>query len=86
MPPRGNAWRPFILWGVYSALLVVNTFVPPLIAMVGSAASAQDAGSDDEDSGGIDVIIVTAQKVAEDVQDVPIAIGVGTRWQNPRPF
>lgn len=41
--------------------------------MVGSAAQAQET-AEDEDTGGIDVIIVTAQKVAENVQDVPIAI------------
>ncbi len=38
-----------------------------------SPARAQDADPVD-DSGGIEEIIVTAQKVAEDVQDVPIAI------------
>ncbi|GAA0653445.1 TonB-dependent receptor [Sphingomonas ursincola] len=36
-------------------------------------AHAQDAAADD-DQGGITEIVVTAQKVAENVQDVPIAI------------
>ncbi|MBY0619348.1 TonB-dependent receptor [Sphingomonas ursincola] len=36
-------------------------------------AHAQDASADD-DQGGITEIVVTAQKVAENVQDVPIAI------------
>ncbi|QPC98230.1 TonB-dependent receptor [Qipengyuania soli] len=43
--------------------------------MVGSAAHAQDAaGENDDSSGGVDVIIVTAQKVEQNVQDVPIAV------------
>ncbi len=44
---------------------------------VPAAAMAQDAQAE-EDTGGIDVIVVTAQKVAENVQDVPIAISAVT--------
>lgn len=40
---------------------------------VGSPAVAQEV-SDSPDEGGIQEIVVTANKVAEDVQDVPIAI------------
>ncbi|WP_435418753.1 TonB-dependent receptor [Parerythrobacter aurantius] len=50
--------------------LVLST---SMLGMVASAqAHAQDA--DETEGGGIDVIVVTAQKVAEDVQDVPISI------------
>ncbi|WP_341711441.1 TonB-dependent receptor [Erythrobacter sp.] len=38
------------------------------------AVQAQDAADTEEDAGGVNVIIVTANKVAENVQDVPIAI------------
>lgn len=39
-------------------------------------AAAQNAAGDaaDQDQGGIEVIVVTAQKVSENLQDVPIAI------------
>ncbi|WP_336985708.1 TonB-dependent receptor [Altererythrobacter aquiaggeris] len=40
--------------------------------LASTAATAQDA--DEARDGGIEVIVVTAQKVAEDVQDVPISI------------
>ena len=40
--------------------------------LTANAALAQDA--EEPAGGGVDVIVVTAQKVAEDVQDVPIAI------------
>lgn len=43
--------------------------------LAGSAVYAQDA-DDDEREGGIGVIVVTAQKVEQNVQDVPIAISV----------
>jgi iron complex outermembrane receptor protein len=41
---------------------------------VAGVAHAQEAGDGDADSDGVNVIIVTANKVAENVQDVPIAI------------
>lgn len=46
---------------------------------ISTPAFAQDKASDNKDgadarSGGVDVIVVTAQKRAENVQDVPIAI------------
>jgi iron complex outermembrane receptor protein len=44
-----------------------------LALATGIPALAQEAG-DADDQGGITTIVVTAQKVAEDVQDVPIAI------------
>ncbi|KPL69529.1 TonB-dependent receptor [Erythrobacter sp. SG61-1L] len=51
-------------------------FAPVSLAVLATAlatpAFAQDAGT--EDQGGIREIVVTAQKRAEDVQDVPIAI------------
>lgn len=51
-------------------------FAPVSLAVLATAlatpAFAQDAGA--EDQGGIREIVVTAQKRAEDVQDVPIAI------------
>lgn len=53
---------------VSASVLAVATGVPAL---------AQGAG-DTNDQPGIDRIVVTAQKVAEDVQDVPIAISVVT--------
>ena len=45
-----------------------------LALAAGSPALAQEAAEPAADDGGIEEIIVTAQKVAEDVQDVPIAI------------
>lgn len=36
---RGRPWRPFALWGLYGALLILNTGVSLLIAMVGIADS-----------------------------------------------
>ena len=45
------------------------------IALAGGIpAHAQDADAAAEDEGGIDTIVVTAQKVSENIQDVPIAI------------
>lgn len=48
-----------------------------LAVAAGAPALAQGAG-DTNNQPGIDRIVVTAQKVAEDVQDVPIAISVVT--------
>ena len=50
--------------------LTVSTSALGLLAS--TAAFAQDA--DEEENTGIAMIVVTAQKVAEDIQDVPIAI------------
>ncbi len=36
---RGKSWRPFALWGVYGALLILNTGVSLLIALIGIADS-----------------------------------------------
>jgi iron complex outermembrane receptor protein len=54
--------------------LFAGTAMPALVAFglfSSSAAMAQEAAADD---GGIQEIIVTAQKRTENVQDVPIAI------------
>lgn len=36
---RGRPWRPFALWGLYGALLILNTGVSLLIALIGIADS-----------------------------------------------
>lgn len=36
---RGQPWRPFALWGLYGALLILNTGVSLIIALVGIADS-----------------------------------------------
>ncbi len=36
---RGQPWRPFALWGVYGALLILNTGVSAIIALIGIADS-----------------------------------------------
>ena len=58
----GNRARSFALSGSLIALAAT------------SSAYAQDTAAEPADEGGIQEIIVTANKVAEDVQDVPIAI------------
>ena len=34
---RTQAWRPILLWFVYASLIIANTFVSPLIAIIGLA-------------------------------------------------
>lgn len=52
--------------------------VLPFAALSGGAAFAQGQDADTGSSGGIAEIVVTAQKRAENVQDVPIAISAFT--------
>lgn len=52
---------------------LVSCAILPL-ALASLPAFAQDASEQPQDSGGIGEIVVTAQKRAENVQDVPIAI------------
>src|SRR3546814_10447 len=48
--------------------------VPKLALLAGLCLPAMAAAQDDAGSGGIQDIVVTAQKRAENVQDIPIAI------------
>jgi iron complex outermembrane receptor protein len=41
-----------------------------------SVAAAQDAGAEEADERGLNVIVVTAQKRTEDMQDVPVSLQV----------
>lgn len=43
---------------------------------VPSVAAAQDVGAEEADEKGLDVIVVTAQKRTEDMQDVPVSLQV----------
>ncbi|MBS0504394.1 MAG: TonB-dependent receptor plug domain-containing protein, partial [Proteobacteria bacterium] len=55
--------------------LIAALGAPPVFAQDAQPAAAQQAAADDgSESAGIGDIIVTAQKRAENVQDVPIAI------------
>ncbi|MEJ2407777.1 MAG: TonB-dependent receptor [Novosphingobium sp.] len=56
----------------FSSLLLATA------AFVGTSAHAQDTQPQNTDQGGIGEIVVTAQKRAENVQDVPIAISAFT--------
>ena len=51
-------------------LLVCTALAP--VAMMPSLASAQDAAA--EDTGGLEEIVVTAQKREQSLQDVPVAV------------
>lgn len=62
--------RSNILGHVAAGLLLTSTALSP--------AFAQDSGGVVEDDGGVQEIVVTAQKRAENAQDVPIAISVFT--------
>lgn len=55
-----------------SMLRASSALAVAITALAAPAAMAQDVSAEDE--GGIEQIVVTANKVAEDVQDVPIAI------------
>lgn len=61
-------------------MLKLNKFTAMLLASAATVcafpAMAQDAQTDDADTGGIQEIVVTAQKRVESAQDVPIAISV----------
>ena len=41
-----------------------------------SVAAAQEAGTEEADERGLNVIVVTAQKRTEDMQDVPVSLQV----------
>ena len=60
--------RNILLGRVTAALLLASTALQPVFA--------QDQTPQQEDDGGIQEIVVTAQKRAENAQDVPIAISV----------
>lgn len=60
-----------------SAMLRFTSLIPLIAAaVIGQAASAQEA---DETAGsGLDVIVVTAQKREQNIQNVPVAVSVTT--------
>jgi iron complex outermembrane recepter protein len=57
----------------FAAILCATT---ALVAVSPALAQDADAAPAEENTGGIEEIVVTAQKRAESAQDVPIAISV----------
>ena len=65
--------------------LLATTALVSLGALVSMPAFAQDAAADQGNDDGIGEIVVTAQKRAENIQDVPIAISaVGSQFLESR--
>lgn len=61
-------------WKNFATILLATTAMAAT-----TSAQAQDANSSNASSGGIEEIVVTAQKRAESAQNVPIAISVFSR-------
>lgn len=57
-----------------TALLLSGSFVPALALAAPAAAQDPTAAEIEEAQGGLDVIVVTARKREESVQDVPVAV------------
>ena len=74
-----TATRLMLVSGVsLGALLAVPVSAQVVAPTGGSAAAQSTAGAADDAVGGIDDIIVTAQRVGQSLQDVPIAISAFT--------